>query len=110
MLVSRNFDLAAYRERLSSVPSHYSKYNIPEGYTEAQALELKQMMPSAAMSMSQPPRQVYISHGIRKKINGGASEAYRYKKHGRAAGGIVAGGLSLAELDGDESSEAAGDD
>ena len=106
-MVSRNFDLAAYRERLSSVPSHYSRYNIPEGYTEAQALELKQMMPSAAMSMSQPPRQVYISHSIRKKINGGASEAYRYKKYGRTAG-ITTGGIS--GLDEDDTSDAAADD
>jgi len=89
------------------VPSHYSRYNIPEGYTEAQALELKQMMPSAAMSMSQPPRQVYISHSIRKKINGGASEAYRYKKYGRTAG-ITTGGIS--GLDEDDTSDAAADD
>ena len=52
VVISRNFDCAAYRERLAKVRSHYQDLNLTPGIPYEIALEQKQNMPSAAMITS----------------------------------------------------------
>ena len=77
-IISRNFDVHAYKEKLAKIPSYYSQYN-----------SSKNEVFSSSMTNCKPPYNVFVSHRIFKevqsttgsKVDGGINSSYYYRKY-----------------------------
>ena len=81
VIISKNFDVNEYREKLASIQSQYAKYNLPPGMTEEEALKQKKMIQSVG-PRSKNPQIVVLTPSTLKQVNqhGGTSESYKHNR------------------------------
>lgn len=81
VIISKNFDVNEYREKLASIQSQYAKYNLPPGMSEEEALKQKKMLQSVGLR-SKNPQLVVLTPSTLKHVNqhGGTSESYKHNR------------------------------